>query len=396
MSLSNSSSLNIGFSLGNIVKNSIKTEDITEKKNKETSVNNNFKRPYQLENLDKYGNSTDRISSQVFATSNFHVPNIQQMQYNARSMFCNDYSNHFIHSKILPTNYIRNVENIVDGYPKLEKLLALKNMNNAKYFSKPYGCKAAPNQMANILNEWIVRHKLLFDTIMIGSLTENQFCTSLLASLPLEKLCSKPGFLYLWGSSNKMDEMTQLLTGEIPSSWSGKFRRSEEIVFTVNDVINDNDRPQRCASDIYHQNDVNPYSIAENDESLFIQMQWHCCMCITGTVRRSADGHLINCNINTDLKIQDENEMSPNAVPDSIYKIAENFSSGNRRLHIIPSRSGYNIPVKVRPGWIIMSPDVILNNFDAESYKDEIQKLGYNVAQHPDIESLRPKTPSTQ
>ena len=39
---------------------------------------------------------------------------------------------------------------------------------------------------------------------------------------------------------------------------------------------------------------------------LFERQQWHCWMCITGTVRRSTDNHLIHCNIDTDLQIESQ------------------------------------------------------------------------------------------
>lgn len=327
-------------------------------------------------------------------------PESYQKYYEAFNLQNNDYSNNYIHTNgDLPTNYIRNVENPVDGYPKLQRLHDLKAENNKNAFPRPFGCRVDPDKMVQTLHSWINKHNLLFDTIMVGSLTENQFVLPILTQLPIDKLCSKPGFLYIWGSSHKMNELTNLLnrttiangnaaggnsfanggsggTGNGQSIWSKKFRRSEELVFTTSD------------SSANHQPD-------QDDNSLFREKQWHCCMCITGTVRRAVDGHLINCNVNTDLKIQDDEETSnPSSVPDSLYKVAENFSSGNRRLHIIPSRTGYENPVKLRPGWVIMSPDVLLDNFDPEVFKKEIKQQGYNVPQHPEIELLRPKSPN--
>ncbi|GMF05885.1 unnamed protein product [[Candida] boidinii] len=117
-------------------------------------------------------------------------------------------------------------------------------------------------------------------------------------------------------------------------------------------------------------------------------------MCITGTVRRSTDNKLIHCNIDTDLSIENESTKK-SAVPDQIYKVAENFSSSTRRLHIIPSRSGIDNPVRLRKGWVIMSPDVMLNNFEPNLYKSEINKVGTNIPLNDEIEQLRPKSPSS-
>lgn len=85
------------------------------------------------------------------------------------------------------------------------------------------------------------------------------------------------------GSARKIQELANLLNNE---KWK-KFRRSEELVFVPID-----------------KNSPFFPGIEQEDTTLIERMQWHCWMCITGTVRRSTDGHLIHCNIDTDMTIE--------------------------------------------------------------------------------------------
>lgn len=284
----------------------------------------------------------------------------------------NDYSNHYIHTGSLPHQHITNTENSVAGYPKLQKLLKLKEERNKEYAMTPFGCKVDIDQMVPTINHWIKDESLTFDVVMIGCLTDNQFIYPLLTQLALDKLVSKPGFLFIWASAQKINELNRLLNNE---TWAKKFRRSEELVF----VPIDKDSP------FYP-------GLEQDDHSLVDKMQWHCWMCITGTVRRSTDGHLIHCNIDTDLSIETRNTRD-GAVPSHLYKVVENFSTSTKRLHIIPARTGIENPVRLRPGWVIMSPDIMLDNFSAKRYKHEISMKGCNIPSTDEIETLRPKSP---
>lgn len=268
--------------------------------------------------------------------------------------------------------FVRNREDPVEGYPRLQRLKQLKKRQFEQHSTKPYGCRIEPDKMVQRLSEWIYKDNLQFDVIMIGGLTENQFIYPLLTKLPIEKLCSKPGFLFIWASTKKIQELTKLLSSD--ANWGKKFRRSEELVFVALDE-----------SSPYYPHE------AKNNPS-FTKNQWHCWICITGTVRRSTDNHLIHCNVDTDLSM--ENKATVNsAVPPHLYKVAENFSSSTRRLHIIPSRTGLTTPVKMKPGWVVVSPDILLDNFSPTTYKKDIEVLGKNLPFHHEIESLRPKSP---
>lgn len=290
----------------------------------------------------------------------------------SRTAPANDYSNYHVHSGSLPQKQVKNADNQLDGYPKLQKLFRLKEQQISEHATAPYGCRISIDEMIPTLNSWIHRNHIVFDVVMIGCLTDNQFIYPLLTQLPIDRLISKPGFLFIWGSARKISELTKLLQNQ---NWAKKFRKSEELVFI----------PVDRNSPFYP-------GLDHDDESLFERMQWHCWMCITGTVRRSTDGHLIHCNIDTDLTIETK-DTQKTAVPVHLYKVAENFSTATRRLHIIPARTGEEIPVKVRPGWVIMSPDILLNNFDCDRYKEEISRIGLNLTTAPDIEALRPKSP---
>ncbi|RLV90913.1 Karyogamy protein KAR4 [Spathaspora sp. JA1] len=316
-----------------------------------------------------------------------------------------DYCNNYVHTGIPASKYIRNVNNPIEGYPKLAKLHQLKKQQIRKHALKPYGCRVPSDRIIPTLNKWIEVYGLKFDVIMIGALVENQFILPILNNIPIYKLCSKPGFLFIWSTTQKIQELTKLLNND---NFNKKFRRSEELIFLAIDKKSP-----------YYPGDFGGGTDLES-LPLFERQQWHCWMCITGTVRRSTDNHLIHCNVDTDLQIESPSnkQKSANAVPEAIYRVAENFSNSNRRLHLIPSKLGYDTPIKLRPGWVIMGPDVLINNFDPVSYNEELYSKsmikykqvgvggqgagGYNnvttqflVPQTTEIEDLRPKSPTT-
>lgn len=316
----------------------------------------------------------------------------------------NDYSNHYVHSRTISTRYIRNARNPMEGYPKLQRLKELKAKQVSNHATTPFGVRIEANQMVPTLNKWVNDYGLQFDVIMIGALVENQFLLPLLNLLPLYKLCAKPGFLFIWSTSANIKQLTGLLNGD---RWNKKFRRSEELVFVP--IEENSPLFPSGVNDGFHPD----HGKNGNGQSLMRRNQWHCWMCITGTVRRSTDSELIHCNVDTDLQIESP-ASSPtvysNAVPESIYKVAENFSNSNRRLHIVPCRTGYKLPVKLRKGWVIMLPDVLVNNFDPIEYETQLHSKSYMkyknsangqqkqpqylVPQTSEIDSLRPKSPN--
>lgn len=317
----------------------------------------------------------------------------------------NDYSNQFVHNRAMSTQFIRNVNNPTVGYPKLQRLKELKLKQVANHATKPYGVRAGGREIVPLLNKWVNDYGLQFDVIMIGALVENQFMLPLLELLPLYKLCSKPGFLFIWTTTANIKQLGGLLNGD---KWNKKFRRSEELVFVPVDE-NSPYFPGRTNDGFYNNDTGNG-----NGDSLFRRTQWHCWMCITGTVRRSTDADLIHCNVDTDLQMVRNNPSKGecnNAVPSQIYKVAENFSNHNRRLHIVPCKTGYKLPVRLRKGWVIVLPDVLVDNFDPVEYETQLREklmtknksmnsggnqrhvTQYLVPQSNEIENLRPKSP---
>lgn len=344
----------------------------------------------------------DKKQSQSISSMGSDDPGLNFRKVSAHEI---DYSNHYLHSGKYPTAYIRNVNKQTDGYPKLQRLKQLKSQQVELHAITPYGVKCATDKIVPTLNKWANVYNLQFDVIMIGALVENQFIVDILNSLPLFKLCAKPGFVFIWATTANIKQLTTLLNGE---KWNKKFRRSEELVFVPVDGESDYFGPG--VNDGTHRGESNG-----NNESLLCRKQWHCWMCITGTVRRSTDNDLIHCNVDTDLQIerkQVKQEISRDAVPETFYKVAENFSNSNRRLHIIPCNSGYQHPVRCRPGWVVMLPDIMLDNFDPAAYEKELhsksfikyknvtvnghlkQMAQYLVAQTSEIEALRPKSPN--
>ncbi|ABN65305.2 predicted protein [Scheffersomyces stipitis CBS 6054] len=318
-----------------------------------------------------------------------HNQNLNPKKISASSEI--DYCNHYIHTKQNAISQIRNIANPTEGYPKLSKLHQLKRAQVEKHATTPYGVRVATDKIIPTINSWIDNYGLKFDVIMIGALVENQFILPLLNSIPISKLCAKPGFLFIWATTQKIIELTSLLNND---NFNKKFRRSEELIF----LPVDKDSPY------YPDNSGDSVSLLE-------KQQWHCWMCITGTVRRSTDNHLIHCNVDTDLQIESAGNKKKSSVPEAMYRVAENFSNSNRRLHIIPSKTGYDCPIKIRKGWVIMGPDVILNNFDPMNYSRELNAASvvqyntyangsntganaqYLVPQTNEIEDLRPKSP---
>lgn len=314
------------------------------------------------------------FDTSVYYNNSYKNNSVTTPKNTKNSCYKNDYSNNYIHSGKLPYKYIRNSKQQVEGYPKLQKLFKLKEEQISKYATRPYGARIDTENLTSTLNSWVYDYDLQFDVIMIGALTENQLIYPLLTKLPIDKLCSRPGFLFIWASTQKISELSTLMND--PNTWTKRFRRSEELVFIPIDK-----------NSVYYPKDSN---IPE--EQLLEEVQWHCWMCITGTVRRSSDKDLIHCNINTDLSLENANTGN-SVVPSQIYKVVENFSSSTRRLHIIPTSTGLKKHVNVRPGWVIASPDIILDNFEPERYKRDIETIGSKVPYNEEIEQLRPKTP---
>lgn len=302
----------------------------------------------------------------------------------------NDYANNYIRTGETPITYITNLEKPEKSYPKLEQLKTLKQKQVDNYATRSFGARVDTDDIVPTLNRW-VQEGVKFDLVMVGALVENQFVETLLKALPVARLLARPGYFFVWATTNQIETLTRVL--QLPN-FAGKFRRLEELAFL----------PLNSLLPYYPQ-----FENMSADNTLQ-HTHWHCWMCITGTVRRKDHHHLIHCNVDTDLQI--ELALDGGCVPDAIYKVIENFSNATRRLHIVPTPVGYNHYVKMRRGWVMMGPDVILDNFTPTSYLKEIRKKSqvkeagattgsgkqtyYLVPMTPEIDNLRPKSPQLE
>ena len=116
-----------------------------------------------------------------------------------------DYCNHYVHTGEPGVKFIRNVKNPLEGYPKLAKLHHLKRLQIKKHTSQAYGVRCTTGEIVPTLNRWIENYNIRFDVIMIGALVENQFILPILNSIPIHRLCSKPGFLFIWSTTQKIE-----------------------------------------------------------------------------------------------------------------------------------------------------------------------------------------------
>lgn len=112
-------------------------------------------------------------------------------------------------------------------------------------------------------------------------------------------------------------------------------------------------------------------------------------MGIKGTVKRSTDGDFIHANVDIDLIIEEESEYSSKDKPVEIFHIIEHFCLGKRRLHIFGRDS------TIRPGWVTIGPELTSSNFNANMYKQIVNKdvFGHLTGCTDEIERLRPKSP---
>jgi N6-adenosine-specific RNA methylase IME4 len=288
----------------------------------------------------------------------------------AEHNFGNDYCDHYLRSGVLPQSHIRNIVQPLTGYPKLQRLHELKQTHNRKHAGKAFGRQVAPEDMADELSKW-TNHSgnLNFDVVMVNGCLDNYPDYDTLVNLPIQKITPRPSILLLWVPGPALE-----LGRAVLEHWG--FRRSEDIVYFVTD------------SQSLHF----PQGAAKSPQDSITKSTWHCLMGLKGTLRRSEDSDLINCNIDTDVILETSSER-PNVVPEAIYHTIENFALMNRRIHIIPSYSTFEKPVRPRPGWVIMSPDILLDNFDSQTYTEQAKSLGYRVPVDHEIDSLRPKTP---
>lgn len=283
--------------------------------------------------------------------------------------FGNDYSDHFLRTGVLPQAHIQNAANPLVGYPRLQKLHELKKAHTRKHACKPFMATTSLESLPLKLHDW-ASNNVQFDVVLVGGCFEETPSQDYLSSLPVGALTPRPSIALVWVPSFALETAKQAL-----GSWG--FRRSEDIVFLT-----------ASKSSCFYP--------PQSDADFIEKSSWHCLLGLKGTLRRSEDTDLINCNIDTDTVLESPTDC-PNVIPDNVYKVIENFSLMSRRLHILPgttrNSSAPSLPTRSRPGWVIVGPDCLVNNFNIDDYVREVKIVGTRVPIDPEIDSLRPKTP---
>jgi len=339
----------------------------------------------------------------------------------------NDYSQNFLETRERPQNFIRDVT-VEDGfaeYPKLAKLLAAKDemVESRKtppmhvqadlktfdlrnlgtkfdliYIDPPweeYARRAAPFVVGEKKSP---RGSSSSPSPSSSASSSSGTCATPshldqvwryedLEALPIGEIGDVPSFVFLWcGSGGRVTE--DAVQGPLHvedgrrllKKWG--YRRSEEVCW-----IKTNKKGPQTQPDL-------PTSTT----SLLVRTKEHCLMGIKGSVRRNRDGHIIHCNVHTDLVVAEQptNPLST-AKPGEMYKIMEQFCLGRRRVEL------FGCPHNIRPGWVTVGKDLPGTNYDATTYLEWMNVPGMNpdgtpcaghlLGSTPLIEELRPKTP---
>lgn len=274
--------------------------------------------------------------------------------------FGNDYNLYYHFTGKLPQTHVLNTENPFAGYPKLTRLHELKAKHNAKHAHAPMGECCSLKDLPEKLAGWAA-DDIQFDVVMIGGCISPTPSLEALKAIPISAITPRPSIMFLWVPTSRLDDGRKAL-----EHWG--FRRSEDIVYFV------------ASENSLHMPPEAPNQLLKST-------CWHCLMGLKGTLRRSTDTNLINCNVDIDSIIEKANER-PNVVPEEIYELIENFCLMGRRVHIVPTPSPLNIPVRLRPGWLVVSPDSLVSNIDPEYFQGHPR-----VPVDGEIDTLRPKTP---
>ncbi len=325
----------------------------------------------------------------------------------------NDYSQHFLETRARPQNFIRDVT-VEDGfaeYPKLARLLAAKQemvesrktppmhvQADLKTFDlRSLGTKFDLIYIDPPWEEYVRRAAPFRVGTKTTAATTTQTTTADssgqvwryedLVALPLEEIADVPSFIFLWcGSGGRVTENAEHGALHVEDGrrllkkWG--YRRCEELCWVKTNKQGQQQQPDQPTS----------------TTSLLVRTKEHCLMGIKGSVRRNRDGHLIHCNVHTDLVVAEQpTDPLSTAKPEEMYTIMEQFCLGRRRLELFGS------PRNIRPGWVTVGKDLPGTTYDAAQYlawmavpgmnPDGTPCAGHLVGSTPLIEELRPKTP---
>lgn len=284
----------------------------------------------------------------------------------------NDYCQHFVDTGERPQNFIRDVglANRFEEYPKLRELIRLKDSLIGKSNTPPMYLKCDLETFD--FNDLDCK----FDVILIeppleeyqrshGVVHDKYWSWDEIERLDIPTVAAQRSFLWIWcGNAEGLERGRTCL-----KRWG--FRRCEDICWVKTNIKNPG-----------HNKNLQP-------NATFQRTKEHCLMGIKGTVKRSTDGDFIHANVDIDLIIEEEPEYSCKDKPVEIFHIIEHFCLGKRRLHIFGRDS------TIRPGWVTVGPELTSSNFNAEMYKQVVNKdaHGHLTGCTDEIERLRPKSP---
>lgn len=271
----------------------------------------------------------------------------------------NDYCQRFVDTGARPQNFIRDTTLLarLAEYPKLKELTKLKDEKIRSRSYAPFGIRAD-------LKTFDLRSlECKFDVILIdapleeyvrrspqvaGALKKKEdayWTWEQIGRLPIDEIAGTPSFLFMWvGDAEGLDKGRELL-----ARWG--YRRCEDITWIKTN--------RNGAHDNFHDR----LSVLQHTKE-------HCLMGMRGTARRSTDGHLIHCNVDTDVIIAEEpldgsgfTELNADVQkaersliaflpcppgttkPEEIYYLIERFALGRRRLQLFGGVSTGSSPV---------------------------------------------------
>lgn len=200
-----------------------------------------------------------------------------------------NYSSRFVLRDMSPGGFLHTLQppeyeviNRFPGYPRLARLDQLKRARTAETTHGPLFLSwiwqptfAGLPSLSDVLG-----HQT-FDAILLN--VPKGFSVEWLADLRLHEVAAMPSFLFIVVRESTPANLEAART--VMQAWG--FRRCEDIVWLKSDFAGHDEE-------------------ARERGNLFADVKEHFLMGIRGTARRSLDGHLIHCNIDSDLIVSEE------------------------------------------------------------------------------------------
>jgi len=136
-----------------------------------------------------------------------------------------------------------------------------------------------------------------------------------------------------------------------------------------------------------------------DSNSILQRVKEHCLVGLRGDVKRASDSHFIHANIDTDVIVEEEPPLGTFKKPNEIYDIIERFCLGRKKIELFGEINN------IRPGWLTIGKTIPETSFNLQEYNSWFEgeeqypaiqsyKGGRYIGTSPEIEVLRPKSPS--